>query len=39
MAKKYKNWEFNTGILIKDKPENRAPKKNKIYTNLIASGN
>lgn len=27
MAKKYKNWEFNTGILIKDKPENRAPKK------------
>lgn len=27
MAKKYINWEFNTGILIKGKPENRAKKK------------
>lgn len=27
MAKKYINWEFNAGILIKGKPEHRAKKK------------
>lgn len=39
MVKKYKNWEFNIGIFIKDKLENRVLKKNKIYINLIVFGN